>query len=196
MSYITESQLSQYRIRSQVKTFSSQNFVNLKESINRDISRPMVFLSHKHDENRILQDTVAFLKEEGVDVYVDWMDPAMPAYTNAETAHKLKEKIKASDKFILIATPDAINSKWCNWELGLGDAAKYIEHIALFPVNKSDSFFYGSEYLKIYPRIEYEDGTSKYVSGALIPKGYYVLYPADKENNSLIYPLKWWLQNK
>ena len=117
--------------------FSADNIVNLNESFYRDKSRPMVFLSHKHDEQDILQDVVAFLKEEGVDVYVDWMDSSMPAYTNAETAHSLKQKIKIADKFILVATPNAINSKWCNWELGLGDAAKYKEHIALLPIDKT-----------------------------------------------------------
>lgn len=194
MSYITESQLSQYRNRT--KTFSSENIVNLKESYNRDTSSPMIFLSHKHDENNILQDAVAFLKEEGVDIYIDWMDPTMPAYTNADTAHKLKQRIKAADKFILVATPDAINSKWCNWELGLGDADKYINNIALFPINRGDRLFYGSEYLKIYPRIEYQDGTTKYNNGNNIPKGYYVFYPADEQGSSVIYPLKNWLQIK
>ena len=65
MSFISESQLSSYRRRT--KMFSADNIVNLNESH----SRPMVFLSHKHDEQETLQDVVAFLKEEGVDVYVD-----------------------------------------------------------------------------------------------------------------------------
>jgi hypothetical protein len=34
----------------------------------------------------------------------------------------------------LYAYTNAINSKWFNWELGLGDAAKYKEHIALLPI--------------------------------------------------------------
>lgn len=194
MSFITESQLAKYRSR--FKTFSADNIVSLNESHSRDKNRPMIFLSHKHDEHSILQDVVAFLKEEGVDVYVDWMDPSMPAYTNAETAHRLKSKIKVSDKFILLATPGAINSKWCNWELGLGDAAKYIENIALFPINKSFETFNGAEYLKIYPRIEYQDGTTKYVGGAYIPRGYYVIYPTDKNGNSRLFPLKDWLKSK
>src|SRR5690554_7616154 len=100
MSYISESQLSNYRIRT--KIFSADNIVNLKESTYSGTSRPMIFLSHKHDEFVIMQDVIAFLKNEGVDLYVDWMDPSMPAYTNADTAHRLKEKIKASDKFILV----------------------------------------------------------------------------------------------
>lgn len=194
MSFITESQLAKYRSR--FKTFSADNIVSLNESHSRDKNRPMIFLSHKHDEHSILQDVVAFLKEEGVDVYVDWMDPSMPAYTNAETAHRLKSKIKVSDKFILLATPGAINSKWCNWELGLGDAAKYIENIALFPINKSFETFNGAEYLKIYPRIEYQDGTTKYSGGAYIPKGYYVFYPADENGSSRLFPLKDWLKSK
>ena len=113
MSFISESQLSNYRTRTM--TFSKDNFINLNESYSRDKTKPMVFLSHKHDELVILHDVIAFLKNEGVDIYVDWMDEEMPAYTNAETAVKLKNRIKVSNKFILIATQNAINSKWCNW---------------------------------------------------------------------------------
>lgn len=194
MSFISESQLSNYRMRT--KMFSADNIVNLNESYYRDKLRPMVFLSHKHDEQGILQDVIAFLKEEGVDVYVDWMDPSMPAYTNAKTAHSLKQKIKVADKFILVATPSAINSKWCNWELGLGDAAKYINDIALLPINKTYENFKGAEYLAIYPRIEYQDGTTRYTSGNYIERGYYVIYPSDIDGNSILYPLKDWLRGK
>ncbi|MBH1960693.1 MAG: toll/interleukin-1 receptor domain-containing protein [Flavobacteriia bacterium] len=193
MSYITESQLSNYRIRT--KTFSADNIVNLNESYSRDKTKPMIFLSHKHNEHSILQDVVAFLKNEGVDVYVDWMDESMPAYTNAETAHKLKEKIEVSDKFILVATPDAINSKWCNWELGLGDAAKYIKNITLLPINRKYENFKGAEYLAIYPYIDFEDGSEKYNNGTYIPRGYYVKTPI-KNNMVNLVPLKQWLQTK
>lgn len=193
MSFISETQLSNYRRRT--KKFSADNIVNLTESFHRDKSRPMVFLSHKHDEQDILQDVVAFLKEEGVDVYVDWMDPSMPAYTNAETAHSLKQKIKIADKFILVATPNAINSKWCNWELGLGDAAKYKEHIALLPINKTYETFKGAEYLAIYPYIYYEDGNNKDTKGRYIREGYYVKYRLDNGNKRLT-PFKRWLKAK
>lgn len=194
MSFISESQLSNYRRRTE--TFSADNFPGLRGSYYRDKSRPMVFLSHKHDEEAILQDVIAFLKDEGVDVYVDWMDPTMPAYTNAKTAEKLKQKIKIADKFILIATQSAINSKWCNWELGLGDAAKYIDNIALLPINKTYENFRGAEYLAIYPRIEYQDGTTRYSNGHYIGRGYYVIYPSDINGNSMLYPLKNWLKRK
>ena len=190
MSFISETQLSNYRSRTQM--FSADNIVDLNESYYRDKSRPIVFLFHKHDEQEILQGVVAFLKEEGVDVYVDWMDPSMPAYTNAETAHSLKEKIKVANKFILVATPSAINSKWCNWELGLGDAAKYKEHIALLPINKTNETFRGSEYLAIYPYIDYENGNNQYCDGRYIQKGYYVKTQLSNGNVGLT-SLKDWL---
>ncbi|WP_044173537.1 toll/interleukin-1 receptor domain-containing protein [Flectobacillus major] len=189
-SNITETQLSSYR--SSWQTFSKNDFVTLNESLSRDSTKPMIFLSHKHDELTILQNVISFLIAEGVDIYVDWMDDEMPAYTNARTAIRLKEKIKIANKFILVATPNAINSKWCNWELGLGDAAKYIEHIALLPINRTYQSFNGSEYLKIYPFIQYEDGNGKYSSGTYIPKGYYVFTPLENGNLKVV-PLKEWL---
>lgn len=191
MSFISESQLANYRIRT--KTFSADNIVNLNESYTRDKTKPMIFLSHKHDEFSFMQDAIAFLEKEGVDIYVDWMDKSMPEHTNADTAHKLKEKIKVSDKFILVATQSAIDSKWCNWELGLGDASKYIKHIALLPINKSNQNFKGSEYLSIYPFIDFEDGSEKYNNGNYIPKGYYVKTPIKNSMVNLV-PLKQWLR--
>lgn len=191
MSFISETQLANYRSRT--KTFSKSDVVVLNESTSRDKTKPMVFLSHKHDEVNILQDVIAFINEEGIEIYVDWMDEEMPAYTNAKTALRLKEKIKVSNKFILVATPNAINSKWCNWELGLGDAAKYIEHIALFPINRTSQSFSGAEYLKIYPYIEYEKGNGKYLSGSNISSGYYVKTLLDNGNLRLT-PLKEWLK--
>jgi hypothetical protein len=191
MSFISETQLANYRSRT--KTFSKSDVVVLNESTSRDKTKPMVFLSHKHDEVNILQDVIAFINEECIEIYVDWMDEEMPAYTNAKTALRLKEKIKVSNKFILVATPNAINSKWCNWELGLGDAAKYIEHIALFPINRTSQSFSGAEYLKIYPYIEYENGNGKYLSGSSISSGYYVKTPLDNGNLRLT-PLKEWLK--
>ncbi len=191
MSFISESQLSNYRAIT--KTFAKSDVIDLNESSSRDKTKPMVFLSHKHDEINILQDVTGFLKVEGVDIYVDWMDEDMPAYTNAKTAIRLKEKIKVANKFILVATPNAINSKWCNWELGLGDAEKYIENIALLPIDRTNQSFTGAEYLKIYPYIDYENGSNKYLNGNGITKGYYVKTPLDDGNLRLI-PLKGWLK--
>jgi hypothetical protein len=77
----------------------------------------------------------------------------MPKQTSGVTADKLKKKIKENKKFILLATEKAIASKWCNWELGFGDAHKYINHIALLVIKDDNTNWTGSEYLQIYPVI-------------------------------------------
>ncbi len=89
----------------------------------------------------------------------------MPYVTSGETARRIKEKIRNSKKFILIATEAAIASKWCNWELGYGDAYKYRDHIAIIPIKESrDRIYTGSEYLQIYPIItnEYQHSIGNY----------------------------------
>ena len=104
--------------------------------------------------------------------------------------------LRFCDKFILLATNSAVESKWCNWELGYGDAQKYREHIALFPMkpkDASDFEYRGSEYMQIYPYICYFNGTETYTNGNPIIKGYYVRY---KENDSYyITPLENWFKS-
>ena len=119
-----------------------------------------IFLSHKHDEIQELDGAISFLKQFGVQVYVDWLDAGMPENTSGATATRIKEKIKENKKFVFLATENAITSKWCNWELGHGDAEKYVEHIAVLPVKNSHSNFSGSEYLQIYPYIYQSDATA------------------------------------
>jgi hypothetical protein len=117
-------------------------------------SEVSVFLSHKHEETEILEDTVVLLSKLGVAVYIDWLDNEMPENTSGETARKIKEKITTLDKFIFLATEGAINSKWCNWELGFGDAKKFHQNMAIMPItNFRDNKWSGIEYLQIYPTI-------------------------------------------
>lgn len=87
-------------------------------------------------------------------IYVDCLDSEMPKTTNGLTAKKIKERIRQCDKFVLLATEQAIQSKWCNWELGYGDSQKYFKDIAVMPItNTEGGNFSGSEYLAIYPII-------------------------------------------
>ncbi len=122
----------------------------------RTTSEVTVFLSHSHDDliNGDVDKIFVLLRRVGVRVYIDSLDMSLPPFTSAETARKIKEKIKQNKKFILVATNRAINSKWCNWELGFGDAQKYIDNIALIPLAENSGNWDGAEYLRIYPRIE------------------------------------------
>ena len=137
-----------------------------------------VFISHKHDDLEDLKGVLGFLQQKyGVKVYIDSQDPTMPKVTSATTALNIKERIKQCDKFILLATNGAIESKWCNWELGYGDSQKFKKHMALFPMKPEGAYdreYKGSEYMGIYPYIAYYDGSEKYKDGQPIARGYYV----------------------
>ena len=205
----------------QLKKLSSHKFVSLNEEKENRIKgiknfskgnsndKPIVFLSHKHDELWALEHTIELIKNCGIDLYIDWMDEEMPKKTCSKTAEKIKEKIKTCDRFVFIGTEGAIASKWCNWELGIGDVNKSANlHIAVLPVKKDYNDYSGNEYLELYPTIQYQDGNGGYIikekrdntdifvlpidNGAdkiigKIPAGYYlqILYE-DTENTAFI----------
>ena len=103
------------------------------------------------------------LEQLGTKIYIDSMDNKMSQETSGMTAARIKKVIKFCNKFILLATGKAIQSYWCNWELGIGDTHKFIEHIAILPMKEkgaTDRSWAGNECLQIYPSIQYEDGTS------------------------------------
>ena len=180
-------------------TFSSYSLRNINESwgpIGYDFGKTTVFISRKHSDLKDLTETLNFLESNyDVKVYIDSQDPSMPPVTSAETATNIKVRIIECDKFILLATNGAIESKWCNWELGFGDANKYIKNIAIFPMKPkgtSDSAYKGNEYLSIYPYIAYISGDERCTDGRRIPEGYYVVTKSD--TGSSIISLTDWLR--
>lgn len=135
------------------RTFST--FVNEAKQSNRSTSTTSVFLSHSHNDKNLIAQAVTFLRSIGVNIYIDWMDETMPEKPNGVTASKIKSNIIHNDKFILLATDAAIISRWCNWEVGIGDAYKlHADKICLLPLAETKDSWKGNEYLNIYPRIE------------------------------------------
>jgi hypothetical protein len=192
MSIITESQLKSYRR-------STKTFVTLNESLRNfknesSYFKTKIFLSHKHDEKEYLEAAISLLKTFGVDLYVDWLDEGIPKTTSGQTAVRIKQKIRENHKFILLGTEGAINSKWCNWELGLGDAAKYIEHIAILPIKKDYADFSDNEYLEIYPYI-FNIDSFQFFKGDYRSQGTYVVFPSINGNERVISISKW-LRNR
>jgi len=157
-----------------------------------------VFISHKHDDLEDLKGIIGFLeKNYKIKAYIDSQDPSMPKKTSSQTAEIIKGRIKQCDRFILLATNGAVESKWCNWELGFGDAMKYKDYIALFPMKPEgtyDSQYKGHEYMGIYPYIAFFDGTEIDSNGNLIPKDYYVVFGNEKGSSLSITPLKEWFE--
>jgi hypothetical protein len=159
-------------------------------------NKPTVFLSHKHDDLEDARGIIGILENLGAKVYVDSMDNKMPDQTSGETAVRIKDVIKFCKKFILLATDKAIESYWCNWELGIGDSYKYINHIAILPMKEIGTYdhnFRGNEYLQIYPRIEYNNEFTN-LHHHTFKAGFYVAKPPAKDGTIYITELIEWLK--
>jgi hypothetical protein len=157
-----------------------------------------VFISHKHDDLAALKGLIGFLETNyNIKAYIDSQDPTMPKVTSGITAKNIKDRITRCRKFILLATNGAVESKWCNWELGYGDAKKYKDHIAILPLKpagSSDAQYRGNEYMSIYPSIARYDSGDKYSNGNSITPGFYVRTKDDTDNKYYITPLAEWLK--
>lgn len=144
-----------------------------------------IFLSHSHHDARYVHVTRKFFENLGIGIYVDWADDSMPKETCGETAEKIKTKILMNDKFVLLATNLALMSKWCNWEVGIGDTFKLKEdNIVILPLVDNIGEWKGNEYLQIYPYIKGPERDYMISS----PYNYNVRYPNGNE-----VPLVQWL---
>ncbi len=178
MSIFTESQFENIA-REMRPNMGLSGYVNETRYFSKQDSQTSVFLSHSHRDKDKVEQAKIFFENIGLKIYVDWMDDTMPISTNGVTAIKIKEKIKANKKFILLATNRAILSKWCNWEVGIGDTYKLEnDDIAILGLADNNNHWSGNEYLQIYPSIEFEPGYNKNNLGLYVEKGYYVMYPS------------------
>lgn len=160
---------------------------SFSKNVIRSASGPTVFISHKHSDLSDVKGFLSYLNENYKAIlYIDSMDRKMPNMTNAETAVRIKSVIESCDKFILLATNNALRSKWCNWEVGIADKSKYSFHnMAILPMYERGSVrFEGNEYLQIYPYID--DVINVHDQNELVVK-----YLEGKEQKMV--PLKEWL---
>jgi len=113
------------------------------------------FLSHSSKDQELVVGAIQILEQHGASVYVDEIDPAMPPYTSDETAFLLKQRIRQSQRFVLLTSPNSKESRWVPWELGVADGYKGLDDIALFPAADSafDMNWATWEYLGLYRRI-------------------------------------------
>jgi len=119
-------------------------------------SRNTIFLSHSHRDKTIVDKVLMLFSELETEVYIDWMDKNMPEYTNRTTASLIKTKIDNSNKFLFLATYNALRSKWCNWELGLAYSSKGENDFAPLPIQTKSGKWSGSEYLLLYPEMQFD----------------------------------------
>lgn len=118
-----------------------------------------VFVSHSSADNDFIRKVLLFLKyaKGGVNGYVDWQDPKLQHPTDAETAIRLKDRIKRAKKLLYVVTNDSLKSVWCSWELGFADCEKGIDNIAILAIKPNNGRWKHNEYLQQYPWISYEN---------------------------------------
>jgi hypothetical protein len=139
-----------------------------------------VFLSHSHADRDLAQGLTLILEDFEADLYVDIRDNELPEQTGPETAERIKGKIGASQKFIVLLTSSSGGSKWVPWELGIADSLLGMSNVAIFPLT-SFAGFNGLEYLQMYHR--FENSAMNLLS----------VYSPDKKQGV---PFSWWLHDK
>lgn len=193
MSIITESEFRS--IANQKSGYVGlSGAVNEKRTFSKSTSRTSIFLSHSHQDKDKVEQAKYFFENLGISIYVDWMDSTMPERTNGVTANRIKVKIQNNEKFILLATNRAVNSKWCNWEVGIGDIYKLSkDNIAILGLADNNRHWTGNEYLQIYPSIEFQNGEKLNNFNEYIARGYYVMYPPNPDGTRNYKTLEKWL---
>ena len=145
--------------KAELRNFAAKLTVTEQATLRKSLaSRSLsgaTFLSHSSKDDDLVVGATRVLEGHGATVYTDEVDPAMPPYTNEETANLLKQRIQQTQKFVLLASANSKESKWVPWELGIADGYKGIERIALFPAaeNANDTIWASWEYLGLYHRI-------------------------------------------
>jgi hypothetical protein len=148
MAYFTESQIRRYAEVLELRKRASQYLCESAIA-----ARVTIFLSHSHHDRDLAHGIILFLASCDITVYVDWNDSNMPRETNRETADKIKSRIATLKLFMVLATKNALNSKWVPWEIGIADKTKGEKQVLIIPVVDSSGSFDGSEYLRLYRRV-------------------------------------------
>lgn len=142
---LTEIELRNYRFQ-----FSESAY----KALSKSSAEATIFLSHSHKDKDLVEGFINYLANSiKIKVYVDWQDSDMPTITNRETARRIKNKINEMAYFLVLATKNAMNSKWVPWEIGVADQIKSNDRIAIIPVADPEGKFHGNEYLQLYSHI-------------------------------------------
>jgi hypothetical protein len=150
MAYLTEDQL--------LRAAGPHNRVAASQTTKSATSRTLtIFLSHSHRDRAIVIGLLNILRPDDVEVYVDWNDKDLPRITSRATAEQIKKEIINRQLFIILATRNAMESKWVPWEVGVADQSKSEEQILVVPVADKTGQFHGNEYLQLYRSVEQAD---------------------------------------
>ncbi len=108
--------LSEYRNWQHQSTYNT----NLK-------NRTCVFLSHKHEDKPACRKIAVYLKEAGLDYYLDEEDSALQESVRQNDPYRITEHIKKginlSTHMLCVVSKKTYTSSWVPFEVGYGHAA-------------------------------------------------------------------------
>jgi hypothetical protein len=131
----------------------------LAEATDTDEDSFDIFLSHAIADAEIVLGALSILERLGYSVYVDWIvDKELDrGRVTAESAAKLKRRMRQCATLIYLATENSPNSRWMPWELGFFDGYSG-GRFAILPItgdeDDSEETYHGQEYLGIYPYVD------------------------------------------
>lgn len=134
------------------------------------------FLCHSHQDRALAEGLQQLLAEQGLMLYIDWQDSAMPSEPNRQTAERIQTAIRESSIFIFLATENSTKSRWCPWEIGYADGCNKGDRIAVMQTKDSHGHFYGNEYLNLYRRIDHSPNSNSvrwFSAGGMVPREFY-----------------------
>lgn len=115
-----------------------------------------MFLSHSHLDKNLVAKIVILFNKIQTELYLDWKDKSLPETPNRDTAMAIISKIQKCHKFLFLATYHGLRSRWCNWEVGVADAYRKDESIAVLPILSKTGNWKKNEYLQLYPEMKIE----------------------------------------
>ncbi|USS84808.1 toll/interleukin-1 receptor domain-containing protein [Fructilactobacillus myrtifloralis] len=146
-----------------------------------------LFISHSFKDKNLIGALASLFEKDGISVYIDWIQDSTLDRLNvtSRTANVIKNRIKQCTGLAYIATKNIVDSKWCPWELGIGDGMNNGK-VCILPIleTKSDTF-HGQEYLGLYQYIDYSS------AGSYGGSHFWINDPQDGEK---IVTLKEWLR--
>lgn len=148
-----------------------------------------IFISHSFLDQKLIRTLASLFQKEGFSVYIDWIqDPNLDrSHVTMQTAKLVKDRIGQCKSLAYIATENISNSKWCPWELGIGDGVHNGKACILPILKKDQKSFDGQEYLGLYPFIEYSS------SAKTNERCFWVTDPKDDKKYTL---LRDWLNDQ
>ena len=158
MRFYTFDEINNYALktRSNSKYYSFDNILNesLQEQKNR--TNFDIFLSHSSKDKQLTLGVKQLIEDSGYSVYIDWVDdPQLDrANVNAQTADKLRTRMRQSKFLVYVDSNNATTSTWMPWELGYFDGYKP-NKVGILPIRQNaEGSYIGQEYLGLYPKIE------------------------------------------